>query len=686
VPSRAWWLFSLLIHCVAAIAQGAAAPPPAELFFRPPEVLAARLSPSGTRLAVTTTLGAERVGLYVWESLRPGEAQPGTRPGRFTRAAIFNDVDVGRFEWVNDEQLVFEVLDLSEGGAKQDPPGLIAVRHDGSTMRALIARRGWGGPTRRGVPTLAANHRLLLVPAAAGDEVIVGEWISDGVELLGIRPKWLNVNSGATRDASAGGPSRATHWHFDSRGEARVAQVVVDKRRRLYWRGSEQPRWQLFDDSDVLAPRFSPAFVDDGGTLYVTRTEGPAEAAVLARFDFAQGRPQAEPVVTVPGFDFTGTPVFSDRPGGPPLLGLQVEAETLTAVWFDERLKQLQREADQRLPGYVNQLTCRRCGAPDMVVLVHAYSDRDPGHFWLYQAQPPPAADGKAGPQWLLVSRVRREVDPAGMASIAFERIAARDGRALPLWLTFPPGRKPGDRGPAVVLVHGGPWLRGGHWRWSAMEQFLASRGYLVISPEFRGSAGYGNAHFRAGLKQWGQAMQDDVADAARWAIDKGLADRLCIAGASYGGYSTLMGLVRDPALYRCGVAWAAVADLLLLLEGSWWVDDDQSRISRGHTNPRWIGDVEKDAQMLKSASPVLQAHRIRAPLLLAYGERDRRVPIEHGRRLRRAMEDAGNGPEWVSYANEGHSWLKTASHVDFAQRVEAFLDKHLKPEAPPPR
>lgn len=134
------------------------------------------------------------------------------------------------------------------------------------------------------------------------------------------------------------------------------------------------------------------------------------------------------------------------------------------------------------------------------------------------------------------------------MATLDFERIRARDGMEIPVWLTLPPGPRDKPR-PAVVLVHGGPWVRGRVWAWDSDSQFLASRGYVVIEPEFRGSTGYGARLYRGGLKQWGRAMQDDVADALAWAVAKGHVDpaRVCIAGASYGGYATLMGLVRDP-------------------------------------------------------------------------------------------------------------------------------------------
>jgi dipeptidyl aminopeptidase/acylaminoacyl peptidase len=232
------------------------------------------------------------------------------------------------------------------------------------------------------------------------------------------------------------------------------------------------------------------------------------------------------------------------------------------------------------------------------------------------------------------------------------------------------------------VLVHGGPWVRDGQWTWSSMGQFLASRGYVVIEPEFRGSTGYGEAHFKAGWKQWGQAMQDDVADALLWAQAQKLAtDKVCIAGASYGGYSTLMGLVRQPELYRCGIAWLAVTDLPLYVTGSWWVDDDISELLRRHTVPDMVGDAEKDADMLARNSPVLLASHIKAPVLLAFGDADRRVPLAHGKRMREAMQKAGQEPEWVSYSGEGHGWAKLTTRLDFAQRVEKFLAQHLPVE-----
>lgn len=643
-----WWLVS------PALAQGAAALP-AELFFKPAEFIDARLSPNGKRLALTSTMGTTRVGLYVIDLDTPGQS---TAPARF------RDIDVRSFTWLDDERLLYQLIDHSVGSGYQEGPGLFVVRFDGEQSRQLIMTQPTAGGANRPLPW---GFSLLQVPRGAGDEVIVGGWVVAGGEGQQLVPHWLNTATGRARPIRLDAPVGAVGWIFDSRGEARVAIGRREGKRQVHWRGPGDAEWRLLAESSLVSAPFVPRFVDDKGGLYVTHSGGAGGTSVLARFDFATGKPEAEPFVSTPGFDFTGSLVTDADTGR--LLGVRTDTDAEGTTWFDPALKRVQQLADEKLPGYVNRLTCRRCGEPDMVVLVQAWSARDPGHLWLYRA---------ATGQWQLINRARAGVDPRAMARVEFERIRARDGRDLPLWLTVPPGRKAGDGGPAVVMVHGGPWLRGGHWQWDGMDQFLASRGYVVVSPEFRGSAGFGYAHREAGFKQWGRAMQDDVADAARWAQKQGWADRFCIAGASYGGYSTLMGLINDPDLFKCGVAWVAVADPMLYLEGSWLVDDDIGSTARRHTMPQMVGDPVQDAEMLKAVSPVLQAARIRNPLLLAYGRRDRRVPIEHGERLRSAMRAAGHEPEWVVYGDEAHGWLRTENRVDFARRVERFLGQHL--------
>ena len=418
--------------------------------------------------------------------------------------------------------------------------------------------------------------------------------------------------------------------------------------------------------------------MDDAGQLYVTERVGADGVRVLKRFDFETWQPAAEPFVSSPGFDFIGSVLRERGTGTAQAVRLTTDAET--TVWLDPQLKALQERMDQRFPGQVNRLQCRRCGQPDAVALVRSFSDRNPGALWLYRAAP-----GEGQPMWQAVAQVNPGIPSSRMATVDLHRIRARDGRDLPVWITTPAGASRTQPPPAVVLVHGGPWVRGVTWGWRPMSQFLASRGYVVIEPEFRGSTGYGEAHFKAGWKQWGQAMQDDVADALRWAQSSQRAGpQACIMGGSYGGYSTLMGLVRHPELYRCGVSYLAVTDLKLLLEGSWLVNDDLSDLNRRYTLPQMVGDAKVDAAMIHANSPVEQADKIKAPLLLAMGELDRRVPLAHGKRMRDALEAAGNPPQWVVYPGEGHGWGLLQHRIDFAERVERFLAQHLTAPAAP--
>ncbi|WP_457356015.1 alpha/beta hydrolase family protein [Roseateles sp. P5_D6] len=655
-----------ILKCWAGVVAGLllfvsaarAAPPPAEVFFGDPDIGEIALSPSGKRLAITTAKGAKRVGLVVLE-LAPG--------GKLTRAVQFGKEDVTQVHWVNDDRLVFSLTDLS--GENWRPPGLFAVNADGTGLRKLIERDNRFG-INKGEPDYSLldwSHSLRLVPeprpGEPNEEVLVTSYSRRTQALL-----WLNTRTGMTRDVAVQAPAdNIQQWLVDASGAPRAAVSFTNDRLQAYWLKPGSTQWEQLYDTTVLKQPFRLHDVDSKGTLYVTHVPKGSPQGVLARYDVQTKAPAQAAIVATPGFDFAGHLITE----GGTVLGVRALVDSEATVWLDERMAKFQQQADKRLPGFINRISCLRCGQQDMVAIIKSYGDHDPGKVWLYLGKPP---DGE--PHWRSIGRVREAVAPEQMATMDFKTIKACDGRELPVWITRADDAK-GPR-PAVVLVHGGPWVRGHVWEWDKWGQFLASRGYVVIEPEFRGSAGYGEEHLRAGFKQWGQAMQDDVTDALRWAQKEGLAsEKACIIGASYGGYSTLMGLARDPDLYRCGVAWVAVTDLELMVQGSWWVSDDSS-IARKLTLPEMVGDPKQDAAMLAANSPVKLASRIKAPVLLAYGEADLRVPIVHGKRMRDALKAAGNPPEWVSYPEEGHGFGKPENRLDFARRVETFLAKQL--------
>lgn len=663
-----WMLAVSAAWGASAGAQPAAAPkppPPAEAFFRVPDIEKARLSPDGKRIAVASSLGGKRTGLAVIDIANPGKAAGG---------AGFGDADIYDFEWVNDDRLVFEVADRTRGGGDQVyASGLFSVRPDGSELRMLVRIENNLVSDRASIirrEPLSWNHDLLHVPGGGGDEVVVGELVlsADRRIVEAVRPKMLNVVDGRTRSLSGGAPDHTFGWHFDDRGQPRLATSRHQGRTKIYWKPAADAPWQEVADHDSNRRPFT-VYGTDAESIYVGVSEGAASARVVKRFDLAQRRPVGEALVAAPGFDISGDALVAETPGGK-LLGIRLQADAETTVWFDQRMKALQQEADKRLPGRINRLTCRRCGDSGITVLIESWSDQDPGVFIVHRPE-----TGR----WDVIARRRGAIDPREMGIKDFHRVKARDGRDLPVWVTLPPGKAPATPRPAVVLVHGGPWVRGSTWRWDGMAQFLATRGYIVIEPEFRGSAGYGAAHQRAGDRQWGLAMQDDVADALQWAVGKGWVDgrRVCISGGSYGGYATLMGLVRHPELYRCGAASFAVTDLQLMFQWQWITD--QSDEIRQFDYPTLIGDPKADAARLAETSPLNQAARIKAPVMLAMGGADRRVPIEHGTKMRDALRSAGNDPEWVVYPDEGHGFFKLENRIDYAERLERFLAKHLK-------
>jgi dipeptidyl aminopeptidase/acylaminoacyl peptidase len=256
-------------------------------------------------------------------------------------------------------------------------------------------------------------------------------------------------------------------------------------------------------------------------------------------------------------------------------------------------------------------------------------------------------------------------------------RYTARDGLSIPAVLTLPRGREAKDL-PLVLYVHGGPYVRGHQWTWSAEAAYLAALGYAVLEPDFRGSLGWGRRFFQAGWKQWGLAMQDDLVDGIDWLAKRGTIDpkRVCIMGASYGGYAVMMGLARDPDRFRCGVNYVGVTDIGLLFSVTWSDMSDSDFIK--YSAKEIIGDPERDAAQFRATSPLANAAKIRAPVLMAYGVQDYRVPLVHGERMRDALRQNGAPVEWVAYNDEGHGFLLESNRYDFYGRVAKFLAEHL--------
>lgn len=644
----------------ASTAVPAAASVPVESFFKPAAVRSPALSHSGRWLAVLTSVPGKRVG-FLMIDLEGGE------PQRFIEAAP--NADVMWFQWVNDDWLIFGLEEPGRFGSDRRGPGLMSMKRDGSESKQLIRRSydafvGTDEPTNRR-RALLPNHIVVGLGTPGSREIILEELIYDvRGEYSHSTPLVLDVGTLSVRTMLKDAP-RATDVVLDQLGRARV---LIDRREgqvTMHWSEDGNAPWRQISKAPQFESPFWPSYVDDAGNLIVETDTGTG--GELRRFDLATGKPSGDPLLATPGFE----PRASTRgaPGSGKVAGLSLQLDATTTVWFEPAMQRIQAEVDAKLPGRVNLLRCRPCDKP-RVVLIESYSDVHPGEFLIYRPEKG---------QLLGLGPRRPDIDPRSMSRLSFHRTKARDGRDLPVWVTRPAGAATaGKPAPAVVLVHGGPWVRGAEWEWNAEAQFLASRGYLVIEPEFRGSRGYGDDHFRAGFKQWGLTMQDDLSDALKFAVDKGWTEpgKACIAGGSYGGYAALMGLVKDPGQYRCGVAFMAVADQRFMFSMHW---SNVSQEGRTYGYGTLIGDPVKDEARFIATSPLEQASRIQAPVLLVHGRLDRRVPIQNGERMRDALIKHGKPVEWVTYDDEGHSFSIDANRVDFWRRVETFLGRHLK-------
>ena len=638
-----------------AATEATAPPLPVAQFFQRPAFSGAELSPNGQRVALRVGAVGQRDRLAVLD----------TTTMQLQLVAAYKDADVRRFRWVNDQRLVYDLADFQVAAADTAfAPGLFAVNADGSGLRSLVHREyvahryddhrrelpwntfllGQTGPQN-------SDHVFVVQPDAVTDKGF------DYYRLLK-----LNTVSGLAEELDA--PKQAFQWLLDANGELRAVFTAREQRAAIHWRNPADGRWRQIREFERYGTdaEFTMHAVAPDGRLYVTARPGTDTQGVYL-FNPATDQLEQPAVLALPQFDID--PEFIER--NQRLLGLRHTLDARVTQWFDDTLRQQQAEIDRRLPATANLLTPPRRGdSPNL--LVRAFADVQPDLYLLYNS---------STRKLVRLGTEQPHIVPARMARTDFVRYPARDGLEIPAYLTLPAGAKAGSPPPLVVMVHGGPWVRGAEWEWQPEVQFLASRGYAVLQPEFRGSTGFGLKHFTAGWRQWGRAMQDDLADGVRWAAAAGHADpqRVAVLGASYGGYAALMGTVRHPELYRCAASHVGVTDLQLMFSTA---RSDLTHQARRYTMPQLVGDPVADAEMLRRHSPVARVADIKVPVLLAHGSLDRRVPREHANRFEAAARRAGVAIERVDYAEEGHGFMNPENHADYLTRLDAFIARAI--------
>jgi dipeptidyl aminopeptidase/acylaminoacyl peptidase len=603
---------------------------PIETIFRRPEVSNVQLSPDGSRIATVVPVNGR--GTLAIIDLKQMKAHPVLTP------AVG---DVSEYFWINNERLLVSFADLSDASGLVRVLGRVAVNFDGSEVVRM--------PT-----AFSTLYRF----GDADGSLLVSEYkrVRQSADVYR-----LDTKTGKEQLLTFDNPGNVVKWVVDREGKVRVAVRHDEKAnlRQLYYRAQGEGPWTRIAEfpgngNEGIDPL---AFDVDGSSLLVRANLG-SDRMVIYRYDL-QAAKLLDVISENDRFDMESLVFDSQRKK------LIAVASSDSYVWVDPEWTRLQADIDKALPGTKNVLRWGRNNTDRLLVL--AFSDVQPDRYYLYDAKQRRLEEFAASRKW---------IDPTAMAPMRTVTYRARDGLEIQAQLTVPNARaKPL---PMVVVIHGGPFAPGYRWGFNAEAQFLASRGYAVLMPDFRGTTGHGNAFLEAGYRQWGGAMQDDITDGVDWAIREGVADkdRVCLYGGSYGGYAALMGLVKEPGRFKCAVAYVAVTDLNLLLDPAW---SGAMRSDAGEREMfRTVGDPEKDKAYFEASSPARQAAKIGAPVLLAFGLEDRRVPIVHGQRMSAALDEYKKTYEWVTYAGEAHGFNKDENRFDFHRRVEAFLAKYI--------
>ena len=289
----------------------------------------------------------------------------------------------------------------------------------------------------------------------------------------------------------------------------------------------------------------------------------------------------------------------------------------------------------------------------------------------------------KQGQPLKFLTSKRKQIKSSDINTIAEFSYKAKDGLNIPSLLTIPLA-KDINQLPAIMTPHGGPESYDrNEFGW--LSQALASQGYLVIQPQFRGSSGFGLAHTRAGYGEWGKKMQSDLTDGLNFLVAEGIVDpaRICILGWSYGGYAALAGAAFTPNLYKCAVSINGVSDLALMME------QEKSDHGRNH----WVlsywdnqltGGGENKQNILNSASPAKYVEQIVAPVLLIHGEKDKVVNIDQSERMYEALEELDKSVEFIEFEGEGHSISGNEARRTVLKTVIKFINNHIGESASP--
>lgn len=609
-------------------------------FARLPFVASIKLSPGGTRFAGLMGIQG-RQGIAIVNFIDRSE-----KPVTF---GLPEGTEASWIRWVNEDNVLVGLN------------ALLPVEADRwYVSRVISINRLTGKSTKLAWDLVGQNSNVIWVPSDGSNQVLLSAQGSIYLEEA-FWPKVMRVDvTNGRKSKVVDGRINVMDWSADSTGQVRTGTGYDDSTRtyRLIYRGESGGMFRIVDRADLRKDEslIEPLlFVPGTDNALVIRANEKGKDA-LVEIDL-RTLATARTVYTAPGdADVRSALVSADDKG---VIGVVNSDDLRTVRWLDPALAEMQSALDKAVPGKKVSIVSMSNDRSRFLLTV----DRPdtPGAIYYFDV---------ASPKMNLLAAVNEAVGTRPLNPVKAIRYKARDGLEIEAILTLPKHR-PARALPIVVMPHGGPWahdtLTYDYW-----AQFVASRGYAVIQPNFRGSTGYGADFLEAGEGQMGLKMQDDVSDALHWAVAEGLADpkRACIMGASYGGYAAMWGIAREPDLFRCAISIAGVANLRRE------VNDFGGALREGQYKDSWKAMTPDFA----AVSPIYAVDRIKVPLLLVHGKKDVTVDAVQSESMNSKMRGAGKRVEYLALPEADHYFTRQADREALLGAVEKFLAQHNPP------
>jgi prolyl oligopeptidase PreP (S9A serine peptidase family) len=444
------------------------------------------------------------------------------------------------------------------------------------------------------------------------------------------------------------------NWYTDLNSKVRLGygHNVRSGKRRAYYKKTDG-RWLDLTKVDWADHYSIYEFADNKSTVFVMGDNKHGMSS-LYKLNIETGE-ILEEIYSSEHNDLDG--MYQD-PSTAKVAGVLYADDFVNVKYLNKDLAKIQRGLQKAIPGQTIHIASKARDAEKYMIL--AQSDQNPGDYYVY--------DRKAKKlDWFM--RKRAAINPEQMAATQRVDIPVSDGSTIPGYLTLPTNSE-GKKLPTIILPHGGPnGVRDtAHWDYEA--QFYASRGYAVLKPNFRGSSGYGTAFYVKGLKQWGGLMQDDLTDATNWLIETGVANKkeICIVGSSYGGYAALMGVIKEPKLYKCAVSINGVSNIPAMKK------HDSGYIG---TN-EWLRNMGLEDVSDKEVSPFHRALDINVPVLLIAAKDDARVPYKQSRNMHKKLKKLKKHVQYLELETGTHDMVTAKSRLESLKATERFLAKHI--------